>query len=314
MTVSSKTPLESVRTRVQNQGMPAVRIQRHSAPRGSFELAIAASRLGLGDYCGYVERGAPVRRREVPHDGYTLILSFGDELTVAAADGSAPGRYTSFLAGLHDRPVVTGHAGVQYGIELRLPPLTAYRLLRRPLAELTNAVVELPELLGPGTDRLVQRLAEAPDWSSRFALLDAEFAARLAGSDRPAAEVAWALGRLRRHHGRLPVGPLAAATGWSQRHFTARFRAQVGMAPKQFARVLRFQHAVTRMRGAPEPCWAEIAACAGYYDQPHLNRDFRELAGCTPTEYLARLLPEGRGVTVPDDAFPNVQDAAALAA
>jgi len=141
----------------------------------------------------------------------------------------------------------------------------------------------------------VQRLAEAPDWSARFALLDAEFAGRLAGTAPPAAEVAWALGQLRRHHGRLPVGPLASATGWSQRHFTARFRAQVGMAPKQFARVLRFQHAVGRMRGAPEPCWAEIAAAAGYYDQPHLNRDFRELAGVTPGELLAAALPGGAG-------------------
>lgn len=273
--------------------MPPVRVERYSSPQGSWELAVAPSGVGLGDYCGYREQGAAMRRRELPHDGYTLILSFGDELTVAAASGGVSGRYTSLLAGLHDRAVVTGHDGIQHGIEIRLPPLTAYRLLGRPLTELTNAVVELPEVLGPGTDRLVQRLAGAPDWSSRFALLDDEFAARLAGTDPPAAEIAWALARLRRHHGRLPVGPLATATGWSQRHFTARFRAQVGMAPKQFARVLRFQHAVGRMRGAPEPCWAEIAAAAGYYDQPHLNREFRELAGVTPGELFAAALPGG---------------------
>lgn len=95
----------------------------------------------------------------------------------------------------------------------------------------------------------------------------------------------------------MSVGDLADELGWSRRHLVARFREQVGLPPKVLARVLRFQRSL-RLRGAdgrPRP-WAEVALACGYYDQAHLNRDFRQFAGCTPTELLAARLPGGAGI------------------
>lgn len=68
------------------------------------------------------------------------------------------------------------------------------------------------------------------------------------------------------------------------------------MAPKAYARVLRSQRAYRLMRAAPERRWAGMAAQAGYYDQPHLNREFRELAGLPPGALLASALPGGAGL------------------
>src|SRR3954464_11943209 len=102
--------------------------------------------------------------------------------------------------------------------------------------------------------------------------------------------------------------------GCSRRRLAARFGDDVGLAPKAVGRILRFQRVLQLLAaegGAGR--FAQIAAAGGYYDQPHLNRDFRDLAGCTPTEYLARVLPEGRGVA-PPETFPNVQDGGARAA
>jgi AraC-like DNA-binding protein len=66
------------------------------------------------------------------------------------------------------------------------------------------------------------------------------------------------------------------------------------------ARVLRFQRGLRLLKedNARRRSWAEVAVLCGYYDQAHLNRDFRELAGCTPTELLAARLPDGAGIAV----------------
>lgn len=92
--------------------------------------------------------------------------------------------------------------------------------------------------------------------------------------------------RLRQTSGRLGVGQLVDEVGCSHRHLVARFREQVGLAPKAVARVLRFQ-ASLRLLERGGRSLADVAASAGYYDQAHLHREFRDFAGCTPSALLA---------------------------
>jgi AraC-like DNA-binding protein len=257
----------------------AVTLVRGASAGRDWELALApAVRAYAGGYCGYREvAGGPVGRRELPHAALTLVINLGEPLAVGGR------RYGSFVAGLHERPVRTEHPGSQYGIQLDLPPLVAYRLLGHPPGELGNTVVGLDDLLGRDARGLVEALAGAPDWGGRFALLDRALADRLDRGPRAAPEVGWAWRELCRSHGRIGVAELTAGTGWSHRHLATRFRQQVGLSPKAFGRVLRFRRAVDLLHAPARPPLAEIAAACGYFDQAHLNRDFRELAGATPT-------------------------------
>jgi AraC-like DNA-binding protein len=248
-------------------------------------------------YWGYREHSvAPFRRRELPSGEVTLIVSLGPTLEVGGPGaGGATHRVGSFITGLSTGPALTAFAGEQHGIEVNLTPLAARMLVGDSMAALADRVVPLDAVLGREADLLAERLHGEPEWGPRFALLDAALARRLAAAADPAPDAAWAWRRLRETHGRLPIGALVREIGCSHRHLGTQLREHVGLAPKTAARVLRFDRAVTLMR-ADAARWADIAADCGYYDQAHLNRDFRDLAGTTPGELLAARVPDGAGI------------------
>lgn len=248
-------------------------------------------------YCGYTERAVlPMRRREVANGGVVLIVSFGDPIAVRLNTEPTASHVTSFVAGLHDGWVVTEFAGPQAGVQIDLTPLGAYRLLGVPSSEIANDVVDLGSFGPPWLAELPERLAAAPDWASRFALLDRELARRAVEGPDIDRAVAWAWRQLTASHGRVPVATLADEIGWSRRHFAAKFREHVGLAPKPTGRVLRFIHAVGLLRSGEMSSIGDVAAASGYADHSHLVRDFHDLAGCTPSALVAAQLPDGGGV------------------
>jgi transcriptional regulator GlxA family with amidase domain len=97
---------------------------------------------------------------------------------------------------------------------------------------------------------------------------------------------------LERTHGRAPIGWLCDKLGRSRRHLAARFREQIGLTPKTVARLFRFERAVALLRRR-DVSLAELAFECGYYDQAHLNRDFRGFAGRSPAAYARRIGPDG---------------------
>lgn len=244
-------------------------------------------------YTGYREHAdAPLRRRQAPTGECVLILGFGPPLRLHGPAGPVAGG--AFLAGMHDLPVVTEFRGEQEGVQVDLAPLGAHVLLGRPMSGLTDRCPPVDALGVPELAALPARLAEDPGWPARFARVDRVLLGMLGASrTRPDPEVAWAWRRLHTAAGRVPVAELAAGTGWSRRHLLTRFTGQVGLAPRTAARVLRFRRASRLLVPAggdagPGPTLriADVAATCGYADHAHLVREFRALAGCTPTEYV----------------------------
>jgi len=264
-------------------------------------------------YVGYAERSpGPFQRRETPGSRVVLILSLGPRLRVGpAAPAARPATHRSFVAGLHEHPVVTEHDGEQLGIQIDLAPLAARRLLGLPLAEIANAVVEIEDILGAAAGEVIERLHGEAAWADRFAVLDRFLGERLrdAGEIAPAVERAVSL--IETSGGRATVGAVAAEVGWSRPHLTARFQEEIGLPPKTFARIVRFEHARSLILAGGGADLVRVAVVCGYSDQPHMNRDFREFAGASPRDYLARRLPDGGGVS---SDLPSVQDVAAAAA
>ena len=90
--------------------------------------------------------------------------------------------------------------------------------------------------------------------------------------------------QIRLRDGVVSIGRLRERTGWSKTRLASTFHEQVGVSPKQYARVMRFSR-VIKLIHAETASFADIAHEAGYYDQPHMNAEFKELSGLTPTEF-----------------------------
>ncbi|MGQ0483717.1 MAG: helix-turn-helix domain-containing protein [Pseudonocardia sp.] len=247
-------------------------------------------------YIGYRQRGVtlPVHRG-LPSEHVTLIVSLAEPIRILGMPGSAQGPLCTgaFAGGLHTGPALVGQDEAQAGVHLELNPLGVRTLLGVSAAELAGRVVELSELPRPGLAELPDRLRAARGWSARFALLDEVLlrAARHAREHRPAGEIGWAWRRMRGAGGAVRVTELAADVGWSRRHFSERFTREVGLPPKQAARVVRFGRVTELLRTAPATGLSSAAQACGYFDQAHLTNEFNALAGCTPGTWIAEELP-----------------------
>jgi AraC-like DNA-binding protein len=256
--------------------------------------APAALRPYVAAYTGYRQDGGqPGRHRGLPSPYVTFILTLDDpcEVAVPSDPKQQPHAYATLLGGLHKVPTIIAHPGRQSGIQLALEPLGARALLGLPAGELANLDVQASDVLGPLADELYARVREAETWKARFDILDEVLARRLQPERAVAHEVAEAWWRLKQAGGDLEVGELATTVGWCERHLNGRFRDEIGLSPKAAARVIRFHRArgviQRHVAAGTGGSLADVAADCGYYDQAHLAREFREIAGCSPSQWVA---------------------------
>ena len=238
--------------------------------------------------------------REIPIPRVPLIISLDGAIAVEQAGESRT--LTSFVCGPDDGPTMTGLGTRWAGLQVDLTPPAAAAVLRLPLAELSRAVVPLEDLLGPAAVHLEERLVALDAWPERISLVQAFLVERLAGARELPAELheAWRL--MVADGGRSEVRDLADHVGWSRQHLSTRFSEELGLSPKRLARVVRLDHAATLARAGGEG-WSWIALECGYYDQAHMINEFRELAGCTPSEYVGGLATADRALTDREATF-----------
>ncbi|MEV7968356.1 helix-turn-helix domain-containing protein [Sphaerisporangium sp. NPDC088356] len=256
----------------------------------AYGVPAAGLRPLVARYHGYREHdGAPGRHRGLPSPYLTVIITLDDPITVATHPDlrQTPGQYDTLVGGLHTSPALITHEGRQAGVQLALSPLGTRRLLGLPAGELRNVDLDAADVLGRTAHELHERLNTASGWPERFTILD-ELLLRHADLERAVpAEITRAWGLLLASGGRVPIAGLAREVGWSSRHLYARFTAEIGLTPKAAARVIRFDRTRHELRRRAVPGLADLAAESGYYDQAHLAREFRGLAGCSPTQWLA---------------------------
>jgi AraC-like DNA-binding protein len=245
--------------------------------------------------------------RLLPDGAVELIVDL-TEAPKKLHDSDDPSRFRSFrhawLSGMrHESIVIEAAPGSSMAV-IRFRPGGALPFLGFAVDGVTDVVEPLGVVLGERAMSLRERILEAPTVPLKMAAVEAWLLERSRGRLEANPVVEYLTTRLFAPAG-LRITDVVAEVGYSQRHVLGLFQRWVGMAPKQYHRIRRFQqvlHDVTaearaadlalalELRGRParEPDWADLALAHGYYDQSHLARDFRELARVTPGEYVRR--------------------------
>jgi AraC-like DNA-binding protein len=279
------------RSEAHDDGINAWRTVRVAPPP-----ELAGDLFGYSDYC---ERtGDFTTRRELPHAEGVLIFNLGAPIAITDGDGHVlrVGAGDAFFAGAHLRPALSRSTGAQAGMHVFLPLVTLRRLLAAPMDAFVDRVIPLDVLLGAEARALGQALGESANDEARAMTLDAALGRRLRAAGPLGRQQAQAVRLLRRHPDR-DIADIARDIGWSRKHLADRVRDAVGVGPRCFRRLLRFQTLTSAVgNSAAAPNWAALALAAGYCDQSHMIREFREFSGLTPTAYLARMLPDGGGL------------------
>jgi AraC-like DNA-binding protein len=219
--------------------------------------------------------GGSILHRVLPDGCMDLLFDF------AAAGGER-----ATIVGTMTRPLLVTSAGATdlFGIRFRPGGLIAF--LPLAAAELTDDRVDLSAVAGRLAGELWDRLAgAAPD--RRAAVAEAALLARLPASGLIDPYIHHCVARLETTRGALPIARLEASTGLSGRQIERKFAHHIGVAPKTFARIVRFRSLLSTVWATGPSDWAGLAAEAGYADQPHLVREFRNFAGLSPTAYFA---------------------------
>jgi AraC-like DNA-binding protein len=172
----------------------------------------------------------------------------------------------------HEAPVV--------GVHFR--PGGAFPFLGLPASEVENQSLSLEDIWGRNARRLRERILAAPGPHEKLDVLEQTLLARL-GAPQQHPAIAFALSELSRAR---KVSDIVDQIGISSRRFIQLFHDSVGLTPKVFSRVRRFQDTIVSIGNGRKVDWAALAADCGYYDQPHFNHEFRSFSGLSPERYL----------------------------
>jgi AraC-like DNA-binding protein len=235
--------------------------------------------------------GEHARERILPSGTFEMVFNLHeDELRIyGPSDQDRCRRFSgALISGPYVRPFMSDTREEAAILGVHFKPGGASAVLELPASELTNAHVDLTEIWGPGAAALREQLCASREPTERFRRLQEALLERLTDPPRHHRAVRAGLDVLRRTCGRAKIRDIARALDLSQRRFSEVFAAEVGLTPKLFGRVQRFQHAIASSRHAPEVDWAQLAVECGYFDQAHLSHEFVEFSGVSPTAYRQR--------------------------
>ena len=243
----------------------------------------AALRSAVVHVMAYEERFTPDREvvERVLPDGASRLLI-----------GLHGGAASIHVAGARAAPVLLTMSGHRHGLSITLNPGATLGLFGVPANELCALTVPWHDIAPPAQRDLPELVVAAADDATRVRHVLRSLQALQRPQDPARRLVEHAARRLGAQKDRVSLRALAAELNLSERRVQQLFASHIGLAPSVWRRLQRLHGTLRLLRTTKAPQWAEIALCAGYYDQSHLINEFRALCGLTPQQLLQRAVSD----------------------
>ena len=282
-------------------------VSAFESPLGKWEFLIAPPPPDLADVvnCFWISRGQVtfLHEKVLPQNNVELMFNLERPFSVPNRAPMHRRYRRAWVAGMQrDWLMVTPEYDPiepSYLLSVRMPPLGAYRVLGVPMGDIAQDVIELDDVLGDQVNAVHERLGGLSDAGAQFAVL-CDFVRRRLARSRVAvrADAQMAVQRLAASAGNDRIEAICASLGVSRKHLRELFESHVGLGPKAYARMFRFRRVVDLVQSGGVVDWSQAAMSCGYYDQSHFNREFREFAGMTPSEFARAGSADGLTVLV----------------
>ena len=192
----------------------------------------------------------------------------------------------AWVAGLRHEFITISAVPGSSMLVIRFREGMAHAALHLPLGVLRNQVLDADLLLNPAIARLREQLLNAPSPEAKFEFALAFLSERIRQRPDIHPAVAFSVQKILANPAQVTIDELARRAGWSHKHLIAQFDRFVGVSPKEFVRITRFQKAVSAIGTHATVDWMRLLHECGYYDQAHFIKDFKRFSGLSPEKYL----------------------------
>jgi AraC-like DNA-binding protein len=218
-----------------------------------------------------------------------LAFELGQPVDIWHSDGRHQVSRVAALCGTQSRfaaQMALRPGTVSFGVFFQ--PAGFWYLFGIPMHVLTNRAEEAGSVLGVAVRNLWNQLGECSTFDDRVQITE-DFLLNRVAQAHPSSRMATAANYVLQRHGAIRVTELADRINLGLRQFQREFRRDVGVSPKVFARIARFQTALDAKVSCPQRTWLDIAHSFGYHDQMHMVHDFQKLGHNTPEQLLAKV-------------------------
>jgi len=235
--------------------------------------------------------GDYTREKILPDGAIELIIDLDTQPKTIFEDEASERFRTvrkAWISGERTHYIVIGAESNQSMVGIRFRPGGAYPFFNFPISELSESVTELDLIWGSLVDEIRNQLLETKSAQERLLRLESFL---LRQARRPLEVnrlITFAVYQLQHSPQFLAIRDLANTIGITQKHLISQFERVVGLRPKSFARVCKFQNVVNLIEQQKEFKWAAIALECGYYDQAHFIKEFHSFSGLNPSAYLTQ--------------------------